>query len=129
MVSTQNNKQQGIDHSEQLLAGQVGSDVGSSPKSRGALRISAALGACAAVAAGAFVLGGLIGATVLFLVADSAAWLFAARAIQGVSTGAALSAASAALVRPRRRPQRERKWARGRTGQDLRIRGKRPLGV
>jgi MFS family permease len=41
---------------------------------------------------------GLIGATVLFLVADSTAWLFAARAIQGVSTGAALSAASAALL-------------------------------
>jgi MFS family permease len=51
-------------------------------------------------------LGGLIGATVLFLVADSAAWLFAARAIQGVSTGAALSAASAALLdlHPRRDP-------------------------
>jgi MFS family permease len=51
-------------------------------------------------------LGGLIGATVLFLLADSAAWLFAARAIQGVSTGAALSAASAALLdlHPRRDP-------------------------
>ena len=51
-------------------------------------------------------LGGLIGATVLFLHADSAAWLFAARAIQGVSTGAALSAASAALLdlHPRRDP-------------------------
>jgi MFS family permease len=51
-------------------------------------------------------LGGLIAATVLFLVADSAAWLFAARAIQGVSTGAALSAASAALLdlHPRRDP-------------------------
>jgi MFS family permease len=51
-------------------------------------------------------LGGLIGATVMFLLADSAAWLFAARAIQGVSTGAALSAASAALLdlHPRRDP-------------------------
>ena len=43
-------------------------------------------------------LGGLIAATVLFMLADSAAWLFVARAIQGVSTGAALSAASPALL-------------------------------
>jgi MFS family permease len=51
-------------------------------------------------------LGGLMVATVLFIVADSAAWLFVARAIQGVSTGAALSAASAALLElhPRRDP-------------------------
>src|SRR6201987_3761265 len=38
-------------------------------------------------------LGGLMAATVLFILADSAAWLFVARGIQGVSTGAALSAA------------------------------------
>ena len=51
-------------------------------------------------------LGGLMAATVLFIVADSAAWLFVARGIQGVSTGAALSAASAALLdlHPRRDP-------------------------
>ena len=70
-----------------LLAGGVSDDVGRRP----VLLVS---------------LGGLIGATVLFLVADSAAWLFAARAIQGVATGAALSAASAALLdlHPRRDP-------------------------
>jgi len=51
-------------------------------------------------------LAGLIAATVLFMLADSAAWLFVARGIQGVSTGAALSAASAALLdlHPRRDP-------------------------
>ena len=51
-------------------------------------------------------LGGLMAATVLFMVADSAAWLFVARGIQGLSTGAALSAASAALLdlHPRRDP-------------------------
>jgi MFS family permease len=70
-----------------LLVGGVSDDVGRRP----VLLVS---------------LGGLIGATVLFLVADSAAWLFAARAIQGISTGAALSAASAALLdlHPRRDP-------------------------
>jgi MFS family permease len=51
-------------------------------------------------------LGGLMAATVLFIVADSVAWLFVARGIQGLSTGAALSAASAALLdlHPRRDP-------------------------
>jgi MFS family permease len=51
-------------------------------------------------------LGGLMVSTVLFMVADSPAWLFVARGIQGVSTGAALSAASAALLdlHPRRDP-------------------------
>lgn len=51
-------------------------------------------------------LGGLMAATVLFIVADSAAWLFVARGIQGLATGAALSAASAALLdlHPRRDP-------------------------
>ena len=51
-------------------------------------------------------LAGLMAATVLFMLADSAAWLFVARAIQGVATGAALSAASAALLdlHPRRDP-------------------------
>ncbi|HZQ63774.1 MAG TPA: MFS transporter [Gaiellaceae bacterium] len=51
-------------------------------------------------------LAGLVGSTVLFLLADSAAWLFVARGLQGLATGAALSAASAALLdlHPRRDP-------------------------
>src|SRR3954451_16441527 len=51
-------------------------------------------------------LAGLGASTALFLLADSAAWLFAARGIQGLATGAALSAASAALLEfhPRRNP-------------------------
>jgi MFS family permease len=51
-------------------------------------------------------IAGLIVASVLFMVADSAVWLFVARAVQGVATGAALSAASAALLdlHPRRDP-------------------------
>ena len=51
-------------------------------------------------------LGALMGSTVLFLLAGSAAWLFAARGLQGLATGAALSAASAALLdlHPRRDP-------------------------
>jgi MFS family permease len=51
-------------------------------------------------------LAGLGASTTLFLLADSAAWLFAARGIQGLATGAALSAASAALLEfhPRRNP-------------------------
>jgi len=43
-------------------------------------------------------LGALMGSSVLFMVAGSAAWLFAARGLQGLATGAALSAASAALL-------------------------------
>jgi MFS family permease len=51
-------------------------------------------------------LGGLMGSTTLFLLAESAAWLFVARGLQGLATGAALSAASAALLdlHPRRDP-------------------------
>jgi MFS family permease len=51
-------------------------------------------------------LGGLMASTALFLLADSAAWLFVARGVQGLATGAALSAASAALLdlHPRRDP-------------------------
>src|SRR5215211_5478920 len=51
-------------------------------------------------------LGGLMASTVLFLLADSAAWLFVARGLQGLATGAALSAASASLLdlHPRRDP-------------------------
>src|SRR3954453_844781 len=41
---------------------------------------------------------GLIGTDVLFLAADSVGWLFAARALQGVTTGLALGAAGAALL-------------------------------
>ena len=51
-------------------------------------------------------LAGLMGSTVLFLLADSAAWLFVARGLQGLATGVALSAASASLLdlHPRRDP-------------------------
>ncbi len=51
-------------------------------------------------------LGMLIGTTVLFMFADSVAWLFIARAVQGLATGLALGAASAALLAlpPRRAP-------------------------
>jgi MFS family permease len=51
-------------------------------------------------------LGTLMGSTVLFMFADSTAWLFVARGLQGLATGAALSAASAALLdlHPRRDP-------------------------
>jgi len=48
-------------------------------------------------------LGVLMVSTVLFMLADSAAWLFAARGLQGVATGAALSAASASLLDLHRR--------------------------
>ena len=43
-------------------------------------------------------LGLLMASTVLFMLARSAAWLFAARGLQGLATGAAISAASAALI-------------------------------
>ena len=48
----------------------------------------------------------LMGATVVFMVADSVVWLFVARGIQGLATGLALGAASAALLdlHPRRDP-------------------------
>jgi predicted MFS family arabinose efflux permease len=70
-----------------LLAGSVSDQVGRRP----VLLVS---------------LGGLMGSTVLFLLADSAAWLFVARGLQGLATGAALSAASASLLdlHPRRDP-------------------------
>ena len=47
-----------------------------------------------------------MGATVVFMVADSVVWLFVARGIQGLATGLALGAASAALLdlHPRRDP-------------------------
>src|SRR5207342_3496264 len=62
-----------------LLAGGVSDDVGRRPV------LLAALGA-------------LMASSVLFMVAGSAAWLFVARGLQGLATGAALSAASAALL-------------------------------
>ena len=43
-------------------------------------------------------LSALMGATVLFALADSVAWLFAARAVQGLATGLALGAAGASLL-------------------------------
>ncbi len=48
----------------------------------------------------------LVISTVLFMAADSAGWLFVARAIQGLATGTAVSAASAAMIdlHPRRDP-------------------------
>lgn len=51
-------------------------------------------------------LGLLMASTVLFMFASSAAWLFVARGLQGLATGAAISAASAALLdlHPRRDP-------------------------
>src|SRR6201989_3083670 len=48
----------------------------------------------------------LMGASGLFMLADSVVWLFVARGVQGLATGLALSAASAALLdlHPRRDP-------------------------
>src|SRR5580765_665936 len=68
-----------------LVAGRVSDDVGRRPVLLASL-------------------GGLLGSTALFLLAGSAAWLFVARGLQGLATGAALSAASAALLdlHPRR---------------------------
>src|SRR5262245_14609791 len=70
-----------------LLAGRVSDEVGRRPVLLAAL-------------------GTLIGATVIFMVADSVVWLFVARGVQGLATGAALGAASAALLdlHPRRDP-------------------------
>jgi hypothetical protein len=51
-------------------------------------------------------LAALMGSAIMFVLADSVAWLFAARAVQGLATGLALGAASAALLElhPRRDP-------------------------
>jgi len=43
-------------------------------------------------------LGSLMAASAMFALADSVAWLFVARAVQGLATGLALSTASAALL-------------------------------
>ena len=70
-----------------LLAGGVSDDVGRRP----VLLVA---------------LGALMASSVLFMVAGSAVWLFVARGLQGLATGAALSAASAALLdlHPKRDP-------------------------
>src|SRR3954449_12024301 len=70
-----------------LLAGRVSDDVGRRPVLLAGLAV-------------------VMGATVLFMLADSVAWLFVARGIQGLATGLALGAASAALLdlHPRRDP-------------------------
>src|SRR5262249_6649548 len=70
-----------------LLAGRASDDVGRRPVLLAAL-------------------GMLMASTVLFMFASSAAWLFVARGLQGLATGAAISAASAALLdlHPRRDP-------------------------
>jgi MFS family permease len=51
-------------------------------------------------------LASLMATSVLFMLADSTAWLFVARGIQGLATGLALGAASAALLdlHPKRNP-------------------------
>jgi MFS family permease len=51
-------------------------------------------------------LGTLLATTVLYMLAQSVAWLFVARGLQGLATGLALAAASAALLdlHPRRDP-------------------------
>jgi MFS family permease len=70
-----------------VLAGRISDDVGRRP----VLLVA---------------LGTLLGTTVLFMVADSVVWLFVARGLQGLATGLALGAASAALLdlHPRRDP-------------------------
>jgi MFS family permease len=52
-------------------------------------------------------LGGLIGASALFLLAESVVWLFVARLVQGLATGLALGTASAGLLdfHPRQDPE------------------------
>lgn len=68
-----------------LLGGRVSDQVGRRPVLLAALAV-------------------LMGSSVLFMLASATAWLFVARAFQGLATGAALSAASAALLdlHPRR---------------------------
>src|SRR5438105_1679616 len=70
-----------------LLIGRVSDDIGRRPV------LLAALGV-------------LMVATLLYILADSVAWLFVARGLQGLATGAAVSTASAALLdlHPRRDP-------------------------
>jgi len=55
----------------------------------------------------AIALGALLAATVLYMLADSVLWLFAARGLQGLATGLALGTASAGLLdfHPRQDPE------------------------
>lgn len=62
-----------------LLAGRVSDEIGRRPVLLTAL-------------------GTLMATSVLFMLADSTAWLFVARGVQGLATGLALGAASAALL-------------------------------
>ena len=62
-----------------LLAGRASDEAGRRPVLLGAL-------------------GMLMASTVLFMLAGSAVWLFVARGLQGLATGAALGAAGAALI-------------------------------
>ena len=62
-----------------LVAGRVSDDVGRRPVMLAALAL-------------------LMASTVLYIVASSVAWLFVARGLQGLATGAAVSTASAALL-------------------------------
>ena len=73
-----------------VLAGRVSDDVGRRP----VLLVA---------------LGALLATSVLFMLADSVAWLFVARGLQGLATGLALGAASAALqdLHPRGDPAGE----------------------
>jgi predicted MFS family arabinose efflux permease len=70
-----------------LVIGPISDDIGRRPVLLGAL-------------------GVLMVSTVLFMLADSVAWLFVARGLQGLATGGAVSAAGAALLdlHPRRVP-------------------------
>jgi len=56
----------------------------------------------------AIALSALLAATVLYMVAQSVAWLFVARAVQGLATGLALGTASAGLLdfHPKQDPER-----------------------
>src|SRR2546428_7577724 len=69
-------------------------------------------------------LGALMASSVLFMVAGSATWLFVARGLQGLATGAALSAASAALpdLHPKRDPPRARPTTATAAASGLRLR-------
>jgi MFS family permease len=55
----------------------------------------------------AVALGALLAATVLYMLAESVAWLFVARGVQGLATGLALGTASAGLLdfHPRQDPE------------------------
>jgi MFS family permease len=70
-----------------VLAGRLSDDVGRRPVLLVALSV-------------------LLGATTLFILANSVVWLFVARGLQGLATGAAIGAAGAALLElhPRRDP-------------------------